>query len=148
MKKLYILGLIIFLTVLLGVFLKKSVIRNNTRVVNINGHKLSVEIADTEALRNQGLSGRTNLTQDSGMLFIFPTIGNYQFWMKEMKFPLDFVWIDKDSIVDLTANVAPPQTSQETLPTFTSKFPFDKVIELNSGMIKSLNIKIGDKVLL
>ncbi len=81
------------------------------------------------------------------MLFIFNKPGKYYFWMKEMLFPLDFVWINGNHVVDLTENVNSPDTDQFIkLPSFTSRFPFDKVLEINAGMIRKSNIKINDLV--
>lgn len=124
--------------------------KNSTaqKIVTINGQQIKVEIADTDAKRTQGLSGRDKLAQNEGMLFIFSAARFYRFWMKEMKFPLDFIWIDTDKIVDLTENVPPPKSAGEVLPTFSGKYPYDKVLEINAGTVKSFGIKIGDKILL
>lgn len=140
MKKVYILGLFIVLAIILIVYRQKSAGSLKTKVVNINGHKLTVEVADTDALRSKGLSGRVSLQLNTGMLFVFPASSYYHFWMKEMKFPLDFIFIDKEKIVGLTENVQPPKSSTEILKIFTARKPFDKVIEINAGRIKSLNI--------
>jgi len=147
MKRVFIAGFIISF-LLLVIFISNPHQRLNTKLVSINNHLLTVETADTDEKRTQGLSNRERLGQNDGMLFIFPSPSYYRFWMKEMKFPLDFIWIKKDTIVDLTQDISPPKLPDESLPTFTSKFPFDKVIELNAGEVKSLNIKIGDRILL
>lgn len=148
MKRVLILETLVLAVLIFIFFFHKSNPDINAKQIIINNHELFVEIADSDASRTQGLSERTNLARDHGMLFIFPTTGYYKFWMKDMKFPLDFIWINKDTIVDLTPDVLSPKTPDESLPTFTSKFPFDKVIESNAGGIKSLNIKIGDRILL
>ncbi len=148
MKRIVILETVILAVLLFLFFSPKQDTASKTKTIKINNHQLYIEIADTDALRTQGLSGRTNLAQDHGMLFIFPTIGYYQFWMKDMKFPLDFIWIAKEKVIDFTENVTSPNTDNENLPRYTSKFPFDKVLELNSGIIKKLDIRIGDKVLI
>lgn len=119
-----------------------------TQTVTVNNYKLTVEVADNDALRSRGLSNRAKLDKDKGMLFVFPEDDFYRFWMKDMKFPLDFIWIDNDKIVDLTENVPPPKSPNEILSAFTAKYPFDKVLEINAGTIKSYNIRIGDKILL
>lgn len=115
------------------------------KTIYINSHKFIVEIADTDEKRVKGLSDRDTLAQNAGMLFVFPTPGFYRFWMKDMKFPLDFVWINDDRIVDLTENV-PATTSSSDLKTFTAKYPFDKVLEVNAGTVKLFNIAIGDTI--
>lgn len=108
-----------------------------------NTTTFNVEISDTPELRSLGLSSRKNLNADEGMLFIFPTAGFYSFWMKDMNFSLDFVWINGEKIIDLTENVPFPQ-STEKLSTYTSRFPADKILEIQSGAIKKNNIKVGD----
>lgn len=116
--------------------------------IYINNQAISIEVADTDDKRGKGLSNRADLANDHGILFIFPEVGFHSFWMKGMHFPLDFVWINGEKVVDLRENVPNPSdnTPDSELPMFTSKTPADKVLEVNSGTIKSLNIKIGDKL--
>lgn len=146
MKRILILGLLV-LIFLLSIYFSQHQSGIKTKNISINGHKFIVEVADTESLRSQGLSGKPSLSSDSGMLFIFPSASYYRFWMKEMRFPLDFIWINNERIVDLTQNVLPPKTDNiGELQTFSSHSPFDQVIEVKAGVIASLSIKIGDAV--
>ncbi len=112
--------------------------------VQVGAARFSIEIADTDNKRAQGLSDRESLPQNSGMLFVFPTSDTYAFWMHRMKFPLDFVWIKGDKVVDLTENVPQPLTETYAPPTIKPKEPVDKVLEINAGEIKKNDIKIGD----
>lgn len=116
--------------------------------LQINEAKLTVEIADTQAKRNKGLGGRQSLATDEGMLFVFDTTGKHPFWMKGLTFPLDFVWIRGDKVVDLSLNVAPPTPGQQdaSLPIYQSKEGVDKILEVNAGTIEKLRIKVGDTV--
>lgn len=115
--------------------------------LQINGVNLKVEVADTQAKRSKGLSGRQTLASDEGMLFVFPKPDKYQFWMKGLTFPLDFVWIRGEKVVDLLENIPPPASEQtESLPIYQSKQDADQVLEINAGMIRNLNIKVGDIV--
>lgn len=109
---------------------------------------VEVEVADSTDERNRGLGGRESLEQNSGMLFIFAGADRYKFWMKGVKFPLDFIWIKDDEVIDLLPNVPTPEPSQAdaTLPIYTSVAPIDKVLEVNAGFIQQKNIKIGDKL--
>jgi len=118
------------------------------KTIEVNNHSITVEVADTDQLRAKGLSERKSLPQNQGMLFIFSTTGLYNFWMKGMRFPLDFVWIKDDTVVDLTENVPNPK-DQTHDPTefYNPKFAVNKVLEINAGEIKKLNIKIGDKII-
>ena len=116
--------------------------------VYINGVRVNVEIADTQSLRSKGLGGRENLASSSGMLFIFERQDMYPFWMKGLKFPLDFIWIRGERIVDITENVSQPFEGQkdEDLPIYTSKEPIDKILEVNAGFVAQHGIKIGDSI--
>ena len=66
--------------------------------VSIDNRTFSVEVATSSAQQQQGLSGRNSLATDKGMLFIFKTPNKYAFWMKDMKFPLDMVFIKDNKI--------------------------------------------------
>lgn len=116
--------------------------------VSINETKINVEVSDTQSKRSKGLGGRENLASSSGMLFIFDREDLYTFWMKGLKFPLDFIWIKGDKVIDLTENVPiPPEGAKdEDLPIYQSKEPIDKLLEVNAGFISTHNIKIGDTV--
>ena len=78
---------------------------------------VQAEVADTDASRQQGLMFRENLPEGQGMLFVFGTEGRYGFWMKNMKFPIDIIWIDQEKkIVDMKLDLSP---CQEVCESFT-----------------------------
>src|SRR3989338_3498706 len=116
--------------------------------LQINNIVLKVEVADTPPKRSKGLGGRTSLAQDLGMLFVFERPDKYPFWMKGLNFPLDFIWIKDDKVVDILANVSPtsPNQKDSQLPIYSAKVEVDKVLELNGGMAQKLNIQVGDSV--
>src|SRR4051812_1798797 len=64
--------------------------------INIAGQHVVVDLATTPTTREQGLSGRAALPENHGMLFVFDTPGVYPFWMKDMNFPIDMIWISND----------------------------------------------------
>lgn len=148
MKKLAILVFIIIacLFVYFFLFLNKKSLNQNQATVSINNKKYYVEIADTDEKRTQGLSVRTLLPQNHGMLFIFPQKNKYGFWMKDMNFPLDIIWIDSDTIVDISENVPPPSSPTDQLKIYQPKIVIDKVLELNEGEVAKNNIEIGQKI--
>ncbi|HEY3198737.1 MAG TPA: DUF192 domain-containing protein [Nitrospirales bacterium] len=75
-------------------------------VVYPNGTRIQAELADTEEKRARGLMFREHLARDRGMLFIFSEPGQWSFWMKNTKVPLDILWLDhKKKIVDLAENI-------------------------------------------
>ena len=114
--------------------------------IDINGVIIKAEIADNKDKRTKGLSDRISLATDSGMLFVYPEPDKYIFWMKGVKFPLDFIWISGDKIVDIFENVQPPIEGQKDsdLPVYSSPQMVDKVLELNAGVAQKLNLKVGD----
>lgn len=146
-KYIYLLLLLIPIIIFSIVYFEKKSYSDKSKIIIINNHQISVEIANSDILREKGLSGRENLSQDAGMLFIFPSSGYHYFWMKDMEFPLDFIWVNDKTVVDLTENVL-NDWENNPLNNFSSKMPADKVIELNTGAIKLLNISIGDKIAL
>ncbi len=113
--------------------------------LDANGHILRVEIADTMATRAQGLSGRERLSEDEGMFFIFPIPAIYPFWMKDMEFPIDIVWIRGEKIVGVTENAAVPDSSSG-LPIYSPPTLIDKVLEVDAGVAKTLGLTEGGMV--
>jgi uncharacterized protein len=116
----------------------------------IVGNKIvQVEIANTETLREKGLSGRTSLPTDSGMLFVFDSKKvNPIFWMKSMLIPLDMIWISDGKIVNINKNipVPPTNTPDDKLSKFSVNQPIDYVLEVNAGFADSNGIKVGNSV--
>lgn len=114
----------------------------------VGSTQVSVEVADTAQKRSKGLSEVSFLAEDSGMLFVFPKADRYKFWMKQMRFPLDMVWINGDSVVDLLENVPPPTlgTPDDQLKIYSPISEIDKVLEVNGGFVNLHGVKIGDKV--
>lgn len=103
---------------------------------------VKVEVADTPQTREKGLSGRESLAAGEGMLFIFPAPDTYIFWMKDMKFPIDIIWIRDREIVDIITDVPVPVPNQE-LSTYFPKFPADKVLEAGAGFAAAHGLRVG-----
>lgn len=121
---------------------------SKTQQVKINDTVISIAIADTQEKRSKGLGGRENLASDSGMLFVFDRADRYSFWMKGLKFPLDFVWIRDMEVVDISENVQPPAegTPDSSLQIYSANTGVDKVLEVAGGFVKAHGIKVGDKI--
>src|SRR5690242_15708811 len=77
-----------------GVFDQATLPTDTLYPIEIGGQQIYVKKADTPAKQQQGLSGTASLPLDQGMLFIFPKDGTYAFWMKDMNYSLDIIWID------------------------------------------------------
>ncbi len=107
-----------------------------------------VEIVKTPASIQQGLSGRDMLGAD-GMLFVLDHEHVPTFWMKEMKFALDFVWIKDNHVVDMTEHVPAPaaQTPLNELKLYHPSQVVDMVLELPDGTIQQHTIQVGDAII-
>lgn len=110
--------------------------------VHFDDKRFNVELADTDPERVQGLSGRERLAKNSAMLFVFPGADKQCMWMKDMKFSLDMVWLDRSKkIVKIAEDVAP-----ETYPQAFCADNTRYVLELNAGVAKETNLKIGQNL--
>lgn len=103
-----------------------------------------LRLANTEESLRQGLSGVTSLKSDQGLLMVFPTDDKWGIWMKDMKIPIDIVWLTKDKKVVYIVRDARSELS--TKKTFTPTEPARYVIELNSGAAARYMINVGDIV--
>jgi hypothetical protein len=141
MKKILLIISLVFVGIALYIYLSPK--ENTHTIISINGHHINIEYADTEEKRTQGLSGRESLPLEQGMFFIFTTPHIYSFWMKDMNFSIDILWInEKYEIVSITDNLRP-----ETYPETVS--PQEKVLyvlELNENAVEEYKIKIGDMI--
>ncbi|MBI5230471.1 MAG: DUF192 domain-containing protein [Candidatus Magasanikbacteria bacterium] len=113
-------------------------------VVQIGDQKVVVEVADSPLARSRGLSGHAPLEENQGMLFIFPKPDRHQFWMKDMKFPIDIVWLNDGRVVDVAPDV--PVSVTKDLPVYSPRLPASSVLELRAGFMVRHGIKIGDVV--
>ena len=109
-------------------------------IITFGTASIHVEIADTDAARARGLSGHAPLSDDEGMLFVFPEEGMYSFWMKDMLFPIDILWLDSTgTVVHIEQDVAP-----ESYPaSFTSGSPARYVLEVRAGFATEHEIAVG-----
>ena len=115
------------------------------RTIQVGNNVVTVEVADTESERELGLSGHAPLPNGTGMLFVFDTDELWAFWMKDMQFPIDIVWIDAaGTVVTVAANVSP-----ESYPTtFAPSAPARYALELPAGYAAAHGIAEGSKIVL
>jgi len=115
--------------------------------IRIGTSQFKVEVAGTPLARSKGLSGRNFLDPGEGMLFLFESSGKYGFWMKDMKIPIDIIWIQGDRIIGFSKNVPiEPDKSMFNLKTYRPPAEVDKVLEINAGLVDKYGIGIGDRV--
>ncbi len=103
---------------------------------------ISIEIASTIGERSRGLSGREALGEHEGMLFVFSKPGIYSFWMQDMRFPIDIVWIDETGMVVGVESAVTPETFPAT---FEPPEAIKYVLEVRGGSAEIWGIKTGDK---
>ncbi|MDR3112724.1 MAG: DUF192 domain-containing protein [Elusimicrobiota bacterium] len=114
--------------------------------VNLCAKDLTLVTAKTPKAHESGLSGFKKIPQD-GMIFFFDDIKPRVFWMKDMNFPLDMVWITGDEIIGITENIPTQKVDDDSeLKLYPSPQKVDIVIELNAGRAKKLKLKTGGKL--
>ncbi len=108
--------------------------------VVVGKHTFRVDVADEPVERYQGLSGREKLDDGGGMLFIFEKPDLYGFWMKDMRFSIDIIWIKRGRVAGISEKLDP--SSYPKL--FYPPEPVDYVLEISSGEASRRGIKVGD----
>lgn len=161
MKKRYLyeiifsrLVLVIFLIVAFAIlgFAKYSVgpgvLDNQLKVALPSGKIIVVEVADTVEKRIKGLSNREELARDSAMLFIFDNESYHSFWMPDMHFAIDIVWLDGNyKIVNVVEDVQPASDkSLGNVPRYINQIPAKYVLEFNSGFCEEYDLTNGDYI--
>ena len=112
--------------------------------VVVGMHVVSVDVADTVETRAQGLSGRSSLEPGHGMWFPYAVADRYGFWMRDMHFDIDIVWVRSGAIVDITHQAR--HGVPEPLPVYRPREPADAVLEVPSGTALRLGWQEGDPV--
>ena len=114
-----------------------------------------LEVVSTSEDLEKGLSGRKNLPEDAGMLFLLRGKHVAKFWMRETLIPLDILFLDEDGRITAihTMRVEPPRREGQSeeeylarLPLYSSRRPVVAAIELNAGVVQCLGLKVGDKL--
>jgi uncharacterized protein len=110
------------------------------------GVKLTLEIADNDALREKGLSGRRSLDWDRGVLFVFPESARRSFWMIDCHFDIDIAYLSKDGVIReiLPMRVQPgvPMDQLDRYPSATADIAY--ALETNRGWFQTKGVKEGD----
>lgn len=120
----------------------------HVETVEIAGESFDLELAVTPAQHRRGMAGRKEVAEDEGMLFIFEDARHRSFWMKGCLVPLDIMFLDPAGrIVQTHTMPAPdPDTPDDDLPGYPSRYPAQFAIELQAGMIDRLELSEGDRL--
>lgn len=110
-----------------------------------DGFSLTAELAVTDQERQLGLMFREKIDWDQGMLLVFKREGIYHIWMKNMKYSIDILWLDKEKrIVHIETNV--PPCRKEPCPSYAHSNPALFVLELKAGIVDKHQLKLYDKI--
>lgn len=135
-------------------FFPFSLTDSGSGTVFIEGLPISVDVVDTREGRRQGLSDRDVLRENEGLLLTFPEVGAHGIWMRDMKFPIDIIWIaplaDTSSsgggqtfrVVDIKQNARPDSFPEVFYPRSNALH----VLEVNANFVEVHSIKVGDRV--
>lgn len=117
-------------------------------IVRFGDATFSLDIAATPIAQARGLSGRREIPERGGMLFLFREPEVHAFWMKGMLTPIDIIWVRGDEIVGFAEYASPPVpgTADDDLPRFRSPSAVDRVIELRAGTVASLGLAPGQQL--
>jgi len=117
-----------------------------TNPIRIGSTTFMAELATTTVEQSRGLSFRADLAEGTGMLFTFRS-GIQNFWMKDMNFPIDMIWIAGNKVAGFVENAEPqPGVPLWKLTVYTSPDGVDKVLEVNAGIVSKDGIAVGDSV--
>lgn len=146
----------LLIIVALGIAFYQNSLKNNPSflttffgkktTVTIDKQIFSVIVAKSDSDKEKGLSVKSSIGQNEGMLFPFAKEGYYAFWMKDMKFPIDIIFVNKNRIITIYQNVPAPKSPSESLSLYKPEMPIDTVLEINAGLSKKYNFKKGDEV--
>jgi len=109
--------------------------------LNVGQHKLTAEVANTDATRSTGLMHRRMLPENRGMLFIFPDLALHSMWMMNTYVPLSVAFLDSEGVI---INIADMQPHTQT--THGATRPARYALEMNQGWFRQRGIKPGEKV--
>ena len=106
----------------------------------------NVKVVSTVHERERGLMDYESLGENEGMLFGFQEEGKHNFWMKNMSFPIDIIWINKNlEVVGFVENAIPCVGECSIYDSYQNSL---YVLEINAGKIQELAINIEDKIIL
>ena len=111
----------------------------------VGGREFSLDIANTVGKQHLGLGQRTALEVGEGMIFVYPKPGERCFWMKDMRFPIDIIWLDANKkIIHVEHSLSP-----DTYPTtYCPKEDAQYVLELGAGTAQAVGLTVGNTVAL
>lgn len=143
MKKI---AIIISVLIIIGLGIWAWQTSSKSPVAKINNRTFKLYIAKTDKDKQIGLSKYKKIENERGMVFSFSKANYYPFWMKEMKFPIDIIFIKDNKIVSITHNAPLVKKGDNNPPIYQAEEPFTHALEINSGLAKKYAFKKNDVV--
>jgi uncharacterized membrane protein (UPF0127 family) len=112
----------------------------------IKNQTFYIDVVKEQKNKQIGLSTKNSITQNYGMYFPFEKSDYHAFWMKNMKFPIDIIFLQDDIVVSIFSNIPAPKSKNEALPFYQPTEPANAVLEISAGLSQKLDLKKGDKI--
>ncbi|MFA5004494.1 MAG: DUF192 domain-containing protein [Candidatus Saccharimonadales bacterium] len=142
LNKRWILGSLLIIVAVFALLAPSLFYQPSTAKLAVGNREISLEIASSDAARQKGLGGRDTLSKDKGMLFVFAQPAKQCFWMKDMRFSLDMVFLDAQKrVVSIYPDISPR--------TYPNNFCADNaqyVIEMTAGQAAALGLRAGQSL--
>ena len=138
-KTWYLILALMVLVFAVSMFLNKKDSSSHREII-IGNVAVKIEVATSPTEKQKGLSGRNFMRKNSGMLFIFSQPDFYPFWMKDMEFPIDIIWLDENlQIINIEKNITPDTFPKKFIPRLPAKY----ALEINAGWSDKNKVKEG-----
>ena len=121
-------------------------LQKKPRICNQSNNCILLELARTKRELSLGLMFREKLDENAGMLFDYGSPKYVNIWMLNTLIPLDIIFINNGIILKIIEGAQP--CTAEPCKLYNSEYPVSKILEINSGKSKKMNLKIGQKLFL
>ncbi len=142
--------LFLFLTILVFLWLfifyaEKGQTRSDASKISesIGGQVYFLDVALTDAEKEKGLSGRSSLAPDTGMLFVFDKPGTYGFWMPDMSFPIDIIWLDQSCMVVGKTSMTPQSYPKIFYPDYPAEYAIELPLNAAKNIFEGYTLSCG-----
>ena len=138
-----IITIVITVFAVIALILPFALARPATATLRFGQQTYALNIVTSKVAQERGLGDRESIARDRGMLFVFDTAAVQCFWMKDMRFPIDIIWLNSaKKVTYVAANVAPDTYPQKFCGDASTKY----VVELNAGEAMHAGIRVGQQV--
>jgi uncharacterized membrane protein (UPF0127 family) len=135
-----VIALVLILVAMAAVYVLWPQLQPHT-TLHLGDGIFTAQVAKTQAARDKGLTGTSSLGADNAMIFVYDTDGKWPINMKNMNFPIDIVWLNKDKqVIYIVKNVPPESYPYEQ---FAPKDDARYVVELAAGAVGQKSIEIN-----